>query len=229
MDHIGIDHHETPTVEAAGSGRRKRHGRMVVVSAAVAATIAVGSTVGIAAADSFGAAPEASTSSVSADIHTALGRTGYGYGGYGYGYGYGGSGSSSSGSGSGATTTLASATAAEQIGVVDITSELTYDQAESAGTGLVLTSDGEIVTNNHVVEGATSINVTVVATGAAYTATVVGTDAADDIAVLQLGDASGLSTAHLATIARTWLSATPSPVWATPGERAALRPPRRAP
>ena len=117
--------------------------------------------------------------------------------GYGYDYGNGGSGSSSDSTSTG----LASATAAEQVGVVDITSELTYDQAESMGTGLVLTSNGEILTNNHVVEGATSISVTVVSTGAQYTATVVGTDATDDIAVLQLSNASGLSTAHLDTSA----------------------------
>ncbi len=67
------------------------------------------------------------------------------------------------------------------------------------GTGLVLSSNGEILTNNHVVEGATSISVTVVSTGAQYTATVVGTDASDDIAVLHLSNASGLSTAHLDT------------------------------
>ena len=59
---------------------------------------------------------------------------------------------------------------------------------------MVLTSDGEVVTNHHVVEGATSIKVTVMSTGKTYTAEVVGTDASDDVAVLQLADASGLST-----------------------------------
>jgi S1-C subfamily serine protease len=61
----------------------------------------------------------------------------------------------------------------------------------------VLTGNGEILTNNHVVEGATKITVTVVSTGRSYSATVVGTDATDDVAVLQLSGASGLSTATL--------------------------------
>ena len=59
---------------------------------------------------------------------------------------------------------------------------------------MVLTSNGEVLTNNHVVEGATKIKVTVVSTGQRYTATVVGTDKVDDVAVLQLANASGLST-----------------------------------
>ena len=69
-----------------------------------------------------------------------------------------------------------------------------YDGAAAAGTGMVLTSDGEVVTNHHVVEGATTIKVKVMSTGTTYTAKVVGTDATDDVAVLQLEDASGLDT-----------------------------------
>jgi S1-C subfamily serine protease len=51
-----------------------------------------------------------------------------------------------------------------------------------------------VVTNHHVVEGSTALRVTVMSTGATYRATVVGTDAQDDVAVLQLTDASGLQT-----------------------------------
>ena len=80
-----------------------------------------------------------------------------------------------------------------------IDTELDYQSAAAAGTGIVLSSDGRILTNNHVVEGATSITVTVVATGVEYTAHVVGTDATDDIAVLDLIDASGLAVADLDT------------------------------
>jgi S1-C subfamily serine protease len=69
-----------------------------------------------------------------------------------------------------------------------------YDQAKAAGTGMVLTSDGEVVTNHHVVAGSTSLKVKVMSTGKTYSATVVGTDAKDDVAVLQLAGASGLST-----------------------------------
>jgi S1-C subfamily serine protease len=97
-----------------------------------------------------------------------------------------------------ASAALGRATATQQVGVVDIDTVLSYAGAEAAGTGLVLTANGEILTNNHVVEGSTSITVTIVSTGASYPATVVGTDAVDDIAVLQLTDATGLSVANLA-------------------------------
>ncbi len=88
----------------------------------------------------------------------------------------------------------------QSIGVVVIDTVLGYQTASVAGTGIVLTSTGEILTNNHVIDGATSIGVTVVSTGASYVASVVGTDSSQDIAVLQLTDASGLATAPLDTV-----------------------------
>ena len=93
-----------------------------------------------------------------------------------------------------AADTTGKATSEQQVGVVDIDTVLKYQGAEAAGTGMVLTSSGEVLTNNHVVNGATSIKVTVVSTGATYTAKVVGTDPTDDVAVLQLQGASGLQT-----------------------------------
>ncbi|MBV9919888.1 MAG: trypsin-like peptidase domain-containing protein [Pseudonocardia sp.] len=98
-----------------------------------------------------------------------------------------------------AARTTRPATSAEEVGVVDITTVLNYGEAAAAGTGVVLTSSGEILTNNHVIDGATKIKVTVVGSGASYSASVVGTDPADDVAVLRLSGASGLATAHLAT------------------------------
>jgi S1-C subfamily serine protease len=95
----------------------------------------------------------------------------------------------------GATTTEADTIAAKvRPGVVDVNTELAYMNATAAGTGMVLTSNGQVLTNNHVIEGATKITATIVDTGKTYTATVVGTDATDDIALLQLEDASGLKT-----------------------------------
>jgi S1-C subfamily serine protease len=96
-----------------------------------------------------------------------------------------------------ATLDTTTASAAQQTGVVLISTVLGYQSAEAAGTGVVLTSDGLVVTNNHVVEGATEITVTIGATGESYTATVVGTDATADVAVLQLQDAAGLTTVAL--------------------------------
>ncbi len=81
--------------------------------------------------------------------------------------------------------------------LVDIVSTDGLQQATSAGTGIVLTSNGEVLTNNHVIHGATAIKVTDVGNGRTYTATVVGYDASHDVAVLQLQNASGLTTASL--------------------------------
>jgi S1-C subfamily serine protease len=121
-----------------------------------------------------------------------------GFGGYTPGGGYAPSGPGGYGATSGtAGSTVAAATEAtadQLVGVVDITTVLGYENGEAAGTGMVLTSDGEVLTNNHVVEGATSITVTVLSTGESFDATVVGTDPTDDVAVLQLAGAAGLDT-----------------------------------
>jgi S1-C subfamily serine protease len=80
-------------------------------------------------------------------------------------------------------------------GIVDVTSTLGFQDATAKGTGIVLTSNGEILTNNHVINGATSISVTDIGNGKTYKASVVGYDESHDIAVLQLSGASGLTTA----------------------------------
>jgi len=79
-------------------------------------------------------------------------------------------------------------------GVVNIVTTLGFQSARAAGTGIVLTSSGEILTNNHVIEGATSIRATDVGNGQTYQARVVGYDRSHDIAVLKLQGASGLDT-----------------------------------
>ena len=79
-------------------------------------------------------------------------------------------------------------------GVVVIKTTLAYQDASAAGTGMVLTSSGEILTNNHVIRGATKITVVVPGTSHAYTASVVGYDVADDVAVLRVVGASNLET-----------------------------------
>ncbi|MEV1048017.1 trypsin-like peptidase domain-containing protein [Streptomyces sp. NPDC049916] len=66
----------------------------------------------------------------------------------------------------------------------------------STGSGVVITGDGEIVTNNHVISGAQQIQVTL-STGKTYTADVVGTDPGKDLALIKLRGASGLKTATL--------------------------------
>src|SRR4051812_2680942 len=69
-------------------------------------------------------------------------------------------------------------------GVVVIETQLGYQQASAAGTGMVLTSSGRILTNNHVIAGATTIRVVVPNTRRSYTARVVGYSTAADVAVL---------------------------------------------
>ncbi len=82
-------------------------------------------------------------------------------------------------------------------GLVDIDSTLSYEGAEAEGTGMVLTAKGEILTNNHVIEGGSSIRVIDVGNGKTYGANVVGYDRTADVAVLQLEHASGLRTVRL--------------------------------
>ena len=85
------------------------------------------------------------------------------------------------------------ATAAQSRGVVLINTELPYQNASGAGTGMVLTAAGQVLTSYHVVEGASMIKVTVAETGRTYQATVVGHDQTHDVALLQLKGASGLT------------------------------------
>jgi putative serine protease PepD len=68
--------------------------------------------------------------------------------------------------------------------------------AEGIGSGVILTADGKILTNNHVVSGAKQVQV-VLNDGRTFDATVLGTDPASDLAVIQLKDASGLTPATL--------------------------------
>jgi S1-C subfamily serine protease len=119
------------------------------------------------------------------------------------GSGTGGStGSSDGGTGSVGSGPADAASIAKDVdpGVVDINTTVGYENARAAGTGMVLTSDGEILTNNHVISGATSISVTDVGNGKTYPASVVGYDKSHDVAVLQLQGASGLATITPASI-----------------------------
>ncbi len=69
------------------------------------------------------------------------------------------------------TATIASRT---DPGLVDITTTLGYQNGAAEGTGMVLTSSGEVLTNNHVIAGATAIKVRDIGNGRTYTANVVG-------------------------------------------------------
>lgn len=76
--------------------------------------------------------------------------------------------------------------------VVDVDTQLAYLHATAAGTGMVLTANGVILTNNHVVDGATTIGAVSVGNGRSYPAHVIGVDPTADVALIQLDGASGL-------------------------------------
>jgi len=109
------------------------------------------------------------------------------------GSGSNGSGSNSSGSSSNGS----SSTSALDVGVVDIDTQLGFQSGRAAGTGMVISKDGEVLTNAHVISGATNIKATVVTTGKVFTAKVLGSDTTRDIALLKLQDASNLETVAL--------------------------------
>ncbi|WP_129264812.1 trypsin-like peptidase domain-containing protein [Streptomyces sp. M3] len=114
-------------------------------------------------------------------------------------------GGSSGSSGSGGVvsgTTVSQSSAGTVSGVATAVSpaiveiSATSSAGDATGSGVVITSDGEIVTNNHVISGASTIKVSL-STGKSYTADVVGTDADKDLALVKLQGASGLKTASL--------------------------------
>jgi S1-C subfamily serine protease len=78
-------------------------------------------------------------------------------------------------------------------GLVDITATLRYASETAEGTGMVISPDGLVLTNNHVIDGATSVTATLVDGGRALPARVLGYDRTDDIALLQITGASGLT------------------------------------
>lgn len=79
-------------------------------------------------------------------------------------------------------------------GLVDITSTFASQNGTAEGTGMILTSNGLVLTNNHVVEDAATLSVRDVATNTTYVGTVVGYDLYEDVALIQLKGASGLTT-----------------------------------
>ena len=75
--------------------------------------------------------------------------------------------------------------------IVDINT--TVGSSQAAGTGMIISSTGEILTNNHVVSGSSSITVTVQGRSRTYPAHVVGVNISQDVAVIQINaNVSGL-------------------------------------
>jgi S1-C subfamily serine protease len=179
------DENETPTsVQRAGGppagvARRRRTRSTIAAAALIATGVAVGAGAVVHASAATApvlATPRWSDTGASGSASSASGfpsdRRRFGVGG---------------------SQATSLATAAQETGVVDIDVVLNGTE-RAAGTGMVLTSDGEVLTNKHVVQGETSISVTVAASGRTYDARVVGISTSTDVAVVQLTGASGLDT-----------------------------------
>jgi S1-C subfamily serine protease len=82
-------------------------------------------------------------------------------------------------------------------GLVIIDTTLQYNSERAAGTGMVISPDGLVLTNNHVIEDSTSVKATDLGNGQTYTAKVLGYDVTGDVALLQLQNASHLDTVTL--------------------------------
>jgi S1-C subfamily serine protease len=107
------------------------------------------------------------------------------------------------------TTNVATIAAQVDPAVVSVTSEAVVNvsngfggfgggsyqvQETLEGTGMIVTSSGEVITNNHVIEGARSISVNLNGSTKSYAAKLIGTDPTDDVALLQIEGVSGLPT-----------------------------------
>lgn len=80
--------------------------------------------------------------------------------------------------------------------IVNINTQM-GDIGAAAGTGMLLSASGEVLTNNHVVQGATAISVEIGGAGRTYEASVVGVDPTDDVAVIQI---QGVSNQHVISV-----------------------------
>lgn len=84
--------------------------------------------------------------------------------------------------------------------IVDINTVIqgVAQSGQAAGTGMILTSGGEVLTNNHVIQGASSISVAIAGRSGSYDARVIGADPTRDVALLQVQGVSGLPAVKLA-------------------------------
>ncbi|HUC55940.1 MAG TPA: trypsin-like peptidase domain-containing protein [Streptosporangiaceae bacterium] len=81
-------------------------------------------------------------------------------------------------------------------GLVDISSNLQYQGSQAAATGMVISSDGLVLTNNHVITDTTQLYA-ITASGVRYPARWLGYDSTDDVAVIKLVNAHNLKTVPL--------------------------------
>ena len=180
---------------------RRRAGRALVAGGIAASVLGAAVLGGVVGHDVLSNGGGSTTTPSASSGSGGSASSGVGSGGVGSG---GLTGSSADSLGTGPSNAAAIAQAVDP-GIVDVNTTIDYGTAAGAGTGIVLSADGLVLTNNHVVEGATSITVTSVTTGRRYRATVLGYDRSKDVALLQLQGASGLTPAKLGSSASVTL------------------------
>ncbi|MET9259637.1 trypsin-like peptidase domain-containing protein [Amycolatopsis sp. NPDC004079] len=155
---------------AALAGPRKRPGRMaVLVGATALAAALLGGGAGAAIVGLSGGSSGSSTTASSSATGQTISNT----------------------TGSGDVSTVAAKVVPSVVQV-----NVTTGQGTAIGSGVILTADGRILTNAHVVQGAQTVTIST-SDGKKYQAKVVGSDTKSDIAVLQAQGASGLTAATL--------------------------------
>jgi S1-C subfamily serine protease len=199
-----------------GVGHAAWPSRTFVNSSAAGSSGSANTGTGSSGSDNSGSSNSGSSNSGSGNSGdsgsggSSFGQNPFGSGGTGGSSGsnespfFGGNGGNSSGNGSsgnssstGSPSDTAAIAAKVSPALVDINVTFGYQQVQGAGTGIVLTSNGLVLTNNHVINGETKISVTDVGNGKTYSAQVLGYDDSHDIALVQLQGASGLQTAQL--------------------------------
>ena len=176
-----------PMPQAPGGGRKRKGLTAVVASGLTALALLAGVGIGYDVWNGGGSAPVTGRlipggTSRSTGASTSVTRT---------------PSTSKISSATGAPSNIATIAAKVTPALVDINTMLGYETEQAAGTGMVLTPTGKVLTNNHVIEGSTKITVTDLGNGRVYPATVLGYTRTQDVAVIQLKGASGLKTVHI--------------------------------
>jgi len=155
--------------------RRRGHLRVYLTVAALAAAVGAGLTV------AFGGPGSSPAAGTSPDIPSPQDNA----------------------TGSGSALNQAAVERKVEPGLVDITATLKYASETAEGTGMILSSSGLVLTNNHVIDGATEVRVSLADNARqTYPARVIGYDSTDDVAVLKLTGASGLATVSIGNSAQ---------------------------
>ena len=178
---------EQPPSPRSSTTTGKRVLAAIAAVALVLASAGIGAVVAVAVHDNNG-----SSSTAFPNVPSFGGN-----GSNGNGVNPGGSGSNGNGSrnGSSSSGSINASAIASSVTPAIVNINTTLAQGRAAGTGIVISSSGAVLTNNHVIADATSIKVDIGGTGNTHSAHVVGYDVQDDVALVQIEGVSNLKTA----------------------------------